>query len=108
MFKIENGDIYHTRGDTAEFDVNITDDGVLVTDCEVLFTVKRFLNDKKYLLQKQVIDGHLRLEHSDTQQLPFGNHYYDISVKINDGTAEGYYTSFGPNRYCLLADVTTE
>ena len=108
MFKIKDGKIYHLRGDTAEFDVNITDDGTPLENYEAVFTVKRMLKDSKYLFQKPVIDGHVRIEHSDTQNLPYGNYYYDIAVRIDDGTEEGRYVSLPPDRYFLMADVTTE
>ena len=101
MFKIKDGKIYHLRGDTAEFDVNITDDGTPLENYEAVFTVKRMLKDSKFLFQKPVINGHVR-------NLPFGNYYYDIAVRINDGTEEGRYVSLPPNRYFLMADVTTE
>ncbi len=104
---IIDGKIYHLRGDTAEFDVNITQDGVPLENYEAVFSVKKTLKDRTYLFQKPITNGHIRIEHSDTQDLPYGNYYYDIQVHIDDGTAEGQYVSLPPNRYILMADVTT-
>lgn len=104
---IKKGVIYHKRGDTAEFDLNVTLDGEPITNYEAVFSVKKTLKDTKYILQKEVVDGHVRLEHSDTQDLPFGEYYYDIQIKIDDGTEEGMYTTLGAYKYYLEADVTT-
>ena len=104
---IIDGKIYHLRGDTAEIDVNITQDGTPLENYEAVFSVKKTLKDRTYLFQKPITNGHIRIEHSDTQDLPYGNYYYDIQVHIDDGTEEGQYVSLPPNRYILMADVTT-
>ena len=108
MFKIKDGRIYHLRGDTAEFDVNITLNGEQLTNYEAVFSVKRKLSDTEYVLQKKIVDGKVRIEHSETQDLDYGNYFYDISVRVDDGSTEKRYASIAPNKYCLLADVTTE
>lgn len=104
---IKNGVIYHKRGDTAEFDLTVKLDDVEITEYEAVFSIKKTLRDTKYLLQKPVVDGHVRLEHSDTQDLEFGEYYYDIQIKIDDKSEEGMYSTVGPYRYYLKADVTT-
>ena len=104
---IKKGVIYHKRGDTAEFDLTVKLDDVETTEYEAVFSVKKTLKDTEYLFQKQVVDGHVRLEHSDTQDLDYGEYYYDIQIKIDDGTEEGMYSTVGPYKYYLEADVTT-
>ena len=107
MFKIVDGNIYHKRGDTAEFDINVTVDGVAPDSYEAIFSVKRELRDTAYIFQKKIVNGHVRIEHSDTQSLPYGKYYYDIQVRLNDGTDEGLYHTIGPFGYSLKPDVTT-
>lgn len=105
--EIKKGAIYHKRGDTADFDLTVKLDGEPITNYEAMFSVKRDLKDTEYLFQKPVVDGHVRIEHSDTQDLPYGKYYYDIQIKIDDGTEEGMYRTIGAYRYHLEADVTT-
>ena len=105
MFKIEDYNIYHTRGDTGGFSITFTLNGE-TPDYEAVFTVKKSLADKKHILQKPVVSGHVDLLHEDTQNIPYGNYYYDIQIHVLDGT-DRYFTA-GPHRYYLKPDVTTE
>lgn len=107
MFNFKKGIIYHTRGDTADFDVNIKVDDEPITDYTAVFSVKKNYKDKEYLFQRPVEDGHVHISHNTTQELPFDDYYYDIEVRINDGTEEGRYITIGPYRYKLQPDVTT-
>lgn len=104
---IKKGVIYHKRGDTAEFDLTVKLDNVEITNYEAVFSIKKTLKDTEYFLQKDVVNGHVRLEHSDTQDLEYGEYYYDIQIKIDDGSTEGLYSTVGPYKYYLEADVTT-
>lgn len=108
MFDIRKGIIYHTRGDTADFDVDIKLDGDVVTDYSAVFSVKRNVKDKEYLFQIQAESGHIHISHETTQELPAGDYYYDIEIHINDDTAEGRYITVGPYQYHLKPDVTVE
>ena len=108
MFDIRKGAIYHTRGDTADFDINISLDGEPAYDYSAIFSVKRNLKDTTYLYQAHAEDGHIHISHYTTQELPAGDYYYDIEVHINDDTSEGRYITIGPYQYHLLADVTVE
>lgn len=109
MFDIRKGVIYHTRGDTADFDINIKLDDQPVYDYTAVFSVKRNVKDKTYLFQVYADeDKHIRIPHSTTQDLDFGDYFYDIEIHINDDTSEGRYITVGPYAYHLLADVTKE
>lgn len=57
MFEIKKGNIYHTRGDTVDFDVNITVDELPQTDYTALFSIKKNYNDADYLFQRSIEDG---------------------------------------------------
>lgn len=105
--KIIDGNIFQKRGDTAEFDINLTVDGRAPDRYEAVFSVKKSLSDRSYLFQKNVENGHVRIKHGDTQALPYGKYYYDIQIRIDDGSEEGLYTTVGPYEYNLKPDVTT-
>ena len=107
VFNIKNGVIYHTRGDTADFNLTIKINNEPVSDYEAVFSVKRNLKDTDYLFQSNVVNGHVHISHEQTQSLPFGDYYYDIQVRINNGTEEGRYVTIGAYQYHLTADVTT-
>ena len=109
MFDIRKGVIYHTRGDTADFDINIKLEDETVSDYSAVFSVKRNVKDKDYLFQTYAdVDGHIHISHETTQELPAGDYYYDIEIHINDDTAEGRYVTVGPYQYHLKPDVTVE
>ena len=103
MFKVIGSNIYHTRGDTARLNVDITDeDGEEVTDYTAMFSVKKKLKDEEYLFQQEVMGGVIVITHDMTKNLPFGDYVYDIEVH----TAEGEVQTIGPAEYHLTADVT--
>lgn len=108
MFKIKDGNIFHTRGDTADFRVNIKINGEPVSDYEAVLSVKRNSKDSGYLFQVPVVNGSVHISHQATQGLPFGDYYYDIQVRINNGTEEGRYVTFGVYQYHLQPDITTD
>ena len=104
---IKKDTIYHKRGDTAEFDLVVKIGNTEISEYEAVFSVKKTLKDTEYLLQKNVVNGHVRLEHSDTKDLEYGEYYCDIQIKVDDNSEEGLYKTLGPYKYCLEADVTT-
>ena len=109
MFEIRKGVIYHTRGDTADFDINVKIEGETITNYSAILSVKRNVKDTDYLFQRYADeDGHIHISHDTTQDLKFGDYCYDIEIHIFDETAEGRYITVGPYPYHLLADVTVE
>ena len=110
MFEIDKkGNIYHTRGDTAGFDVNVTIDGEVLDEYEAVFSVKKRYEDTEYLLQVPVVDKHVTIPHTATQNLPFGNFFYDIEIIIpkDEADTEDRYVTIGPYAYYLKPDITT-
>ncbi len=104
MFKVKNGIIYHTRGDTASLSIHLTDsDGKEITDYTAKLSVKKRFNDESYLFQVDVENGFANITHEITQGLPYGDYVYDIEVHTSDGQVQ----TIGPNEYHLLPDVTT-
>lgn len=108
MFEIKKGVIYHTRGDTGEFDINLKIEGEAIYEFDAVFSVKRNYKDTTYIYQRTAEEGHIRIPHSVTQNLQFGDYHYDIEIHYNDETEEGRYVTVGPYAYHLLPDVTVE
>ena len=106
MFEVKAGNIFHTRGDTADFSLGVTVDGEPTTDYEGTFSIKKTLKDEGYLFTAPVVDGKVHISHDATKDLPFGRFFYDVQLRLNDGTAEGRYVTVGPYEYNLLPDVT--
>lgn len=104
MFKVKNGNIYHTRGDTATLSIHLTDaSGNEITDYTAKLSVKKRFNDESYLFQMDIENGSANISHEATQSLPYGDYVYDIEVHTTDGEV----STIGPNEYHLLPDVTT-
>ena len=93
MFFIENGTIVLTRGDSAEFDIDIKDNTgapyILKDGDKVQFAV-RSIEDfaeenppKNPLIVKDGIN--VKLINDDTKNLPFGDYVYDIQVTFANG-----------------------
>ncbi len=105
MFKVTNGNIYHTRGDTATLTIALQDEqGEEITDYTAVLSVKKRLKDVEYLFQAPVENGTVHISHDMTQGLPYGDYFYDIEVHTSLGDVE----TIGPAEYHLLADVTTD
>ena len=99
MLEFVGSTIKMPRGDTGEFPVWHEDAlGVkipLVAGDRVAFTVKRDPNepDTEAIIQKFVttfVDGTaiVRIESADTKPYPFGRYYYDVEIKLADGTTD--------------------
>ena len=104
--KIKGRNIVHTRGDTAILRLTLEIEGhpfVLREGDSAIFSVKKNLKDKEYVLQKELDGQNVVFRHSDTQDLPYGNYWYDIQVKLKEGQV---VTAVGPAQYQLTADVT--
>ncbi|WP_337510080.1 hypothetical protein [Megasphaera sp.] len=103
MLKIIGNNIYHIRGDTDSFDVDLTqEDGSDVGAYTAVFSVKRNINDAQYAFQAPVQDGVVSLTHDMTANLDPGDYVWDVEVRFQDG---GYQT-IGPGLFRVLADVT--
>lgn len=101
MLKIINNEIYHRRGDTGQIGFAPTLNGSEVPSYTAIFSVKKTIDDTTYLYQKTFSDGLISITHEDTNLREYGDYWYDIEVRID----EGYYT-VGPYRYHLVPDVT--
>jgi hypothetical protein len=107
MYKVENGNIYITRGDTAAFTLNI--DGYTAAEGDTLtFSVKKNCNDAQALITKDIdpTDKTFTVEHEDTATLDFGDYFYDVQLRREDGTEVTYDTVIIPHTFTVGAEVT--
>ena len=96
------------QGDTAIFDLNISDYNFVEGDV-VYFTVKKSIKDKEYTLQKVVTEfnentAKFKLNKEDTN-IRAGNYIYDIQVSLQDGRVD---TIVLPSKFEVLEGVTNE
>lgn len=105
MFKSYNNTIVLTRGDSAGFDINITDasgDPVsLDASTIVTFTVKASINDENALITKHGTEINILPE--DTSSLAYGDYVYDVQLNYEDGTVETIIT---PSTFRITGEVT--
>ena len=80
----EKNNILLTRGDSAKFELALTDSEGEAYDFggdEVRFGVKRSAFDATCVLEKTVEDGVITLEPADTESMEFGDYLYAVEVR---------------------------
>lgn len=97
MFSIYGTKINLTRGDTflADLEIKWEKDNVPYTPSSgdvIRFALKRDYYDDEPLILKTIDpnDMVLRLDPSDTKDLPFGNYVYDIEITMEDGYVDTF------------------
>lgn len=107
MLNINGSDIQLTRGDTAYIGLSIThDDGTPYTRVEgdrLLFTVKKSYNSDYEFLEKELSDMAITIAPEDTQEMDYGNYWYDVELTTADGAV---FTVIGPARFILREEVS--
>lgn len=106
MLKIKaNGDVELTRGDTAHFDVIITQpDGTayeFAAGDSLKLTVKKDVNGD-VLIQKAVENTEIDLAPEDTKDLEFGAYVYDVELTTASGDV---YTVVPCSRFTIGKEV---
>lgn len=103
MLKIIGTNIYHIRGDTDSFDVNLAqEDGSDIGPYTAIFSAKKNIGDDDYVFQCPVTNGKVSLAHDMTNNLAAGDYTWDIEVKLQDGSIQ----TIGPGLFRVIADVT--
>lgn len=107
MFEIYRNDISITRGDSAIFEITITDKQKNIytpaeTD-EILFTVKDSTSSKVVVFQKSVTNNQVIIDPVDTDNLHYGKYVYDVQLKTADGWVD---TIIPPHAFNVLEEVT--
>lgn len=89
MLKVENNIISLTRGDSAFLNVEITNDEGETYELEhgdvCEFTVKKYTSSENVLIQKEVLNGEIRISPDDTKNLEYGQYVYDVQVTMANG-----------------------
>ena len=101
MLKIINDNIYLTRGDSALIDLELDNYTPLDSD-RITFTVKTAI------ISKEIKNGMLKLESSDTAKLVYRNYVYDIQLTRTqlDSDEPWVETIIGPNKLVITEEVT--
>lgn len=90
MLKVEDNKIYITRGDTARFKIELTDeDGELYVPKEndhIYFRLKQYTDKPGILLEKEIdiTTLSLSIEEADTINFSAGSYYYEVEVVSDD------------------------
>lgn len=107
MFRVSGSTIAITRGDTGIFTLALNDSKGAPYDFsndEVLFTVKKTVQDTEALIQKRIIYGeNVTILPVDTSQLPYGSYVYDIQVTTAGGIVDTVIT---PSPFVVKEEVT--
>lgn len=94
-----------TRGDTASFEITITDasgdEYTPVAGDVVTFTVKKSTKTEEALIQKTGTS--IALEHDDTAELKYGTYVYDVQLEYASGDID---TFIGPADFVVTEEVT--
>lgn len=89
MVKADENKIYIQRGNNATFSIELVDESTGepydFSEDTVVFTVKRFLTDREPLLQKTVVNGMVTITTEDTNELNFGQYFYDVTLLAKNG-----------------------
>jgi hypothetical protein len=107
LFIDEYGNCEMIRGDTVQFELEVYLQDAKITDYNATFSVKQYLDDENYLFQVN-FDGNTPciISHSTTQDLPYGNYWWDVQVTfIDEGTLQ--YKTIGAFPFTLKPDVTS-
>ena len=107
MFKIEDNNIFITRGDSGTSTLEITTDTgkpyEIQGDDSILLTVKKSCDDSAYLFQKNCVGGKFTISPTDTESLAFGDYVYDVQLKMVNGWTD---TIVPPKLFRIKKEVT--
>lgn len=105
MFRISNNEITLTRGDSAEFDIELsTCDGEPYEPQEgdvIEFTVKDNVYSSQALIHKT--GSRIFIEPEDTAKMSYKEYVYDVQVTLADGTVD---TVIPPSKLQITSEVT--
>lgn len=107
MLSLKGQDIQLTRGDSAYFNLQITQNGGTnykrQKGDKLVFTIKRSYNSEFSYVEKEIPNLALIIDPKDTESLDYGNYWYDIELTTSDGAV---YTVVGPARFIVREEVT--
>lgn len=96
MLKIENNNIFLTRGDSAAIDLTIYDEnGNIYTPKQsdvIVFSVKLNVNNIELALRKTFEDLTITITKSESLKFNYGTYFYDVKL-INENLTDTFITS---------------
>lgn len=105
MFRISNNEITLTRGDSAEFDIELSScDGEAYEAQEgdiIEFTVKENVYSSEALIHKK--GNKIIIAPEDTAKMSYKEYVYDVQVTFADGTVD---TVIPPSKFKITSEVT--
>lgn len=107
MYKVENDNVYITRGDSAVLNLSI--EGYTAQEGDTLtFSVKKNCNDAQPVIQKSIdtTEMTITIDHEDTANLEFGDYFYDVQLRRDNGEKVTYHTVIIPHQFAVGAEVT--
>ena len=109
LYVEQNGTIRLTRGDTARFSVQISNDlseegYTISSEDKLTLTVKKRVKDETPLLQKTAIGTTLfHIKPSDISGMEFRKYVYDVQLTTSGGDV---YTIVEPSTFEILSELT--
>lgn len=105
LYVDSDNNITLTRGDTASFDLTITENTTAYdfSSDTVVFTVKKNVYTSDILIQKTFSDGLITLTPTDTNPLNYGTYYYDVQLTTPGGAV---FTVIPPTKIIIAEEVT--
>lgn len=105
MFQINGYEITLTRGDSAEFNIELLNADGNSYDIQesdtIEFTVKKNVYSTNTLIHK--VGSHITIEPHDTTGMSYGDYVYDVQVTFGDGSVD---TVIPPSRFRIMSEVT--
>lgn len=96
MLKIEDNNIFLTRGDSATIDLTIYDeDGNIYTPKQndvIVFSVKVNVNNVELALRKTFDNLTLTITNAESLKFNYGSYFYDVKL-INEDLTDTFITS---------------
>lgn len=109
MVKINDNNIYLTRGDTVTFDIDLTDEDdnpyIMSSDEYIVFSLRRLYAKGEVLLTIQSDTPSFSITTNDTKNLTFGKYKYDIYL-MNE--TDGMLNTFIADREFYIGEEVHE
>lgn len=99
--RIRDNNISLTRGDSETIKVTFENYEMKEGD-KVLFTVRK-TPTSPILFQREMKDGQIKINSSDTANAKFGTYVYDVELQQAEG---GIHTLVKPHKFDILEEVT--
>lgn len=93
MLKIEDNNIYLSKGDTAIIDITLTYDGEpweMLEGDKIIFSIKRNINFNYAVFSREYSTNQIEIFASDTETLSFGEYDYSLTYIHTSGAVDTF------------------